>query len=269
MTQSKLFAVASLLAMGLLSVTSQAQQPPAATPPASGLQGGQPATGAQAGRPPAAQQPGQQAGQTAPPYTGAPGSEQQPQEAGGPPAPVAFVTSIEVLRSTRAGGLDVIRVRGLATSGNWSEPHLIPITRGEGRDGMLDMVFEATPPSGAEALGPFMVVEAILPVESGHPYKGVRVRGGMNALSLKELPGYAEAAAPKEDCSKCLGKYFVAKGATAPATATAENTVKEADLPYLLRVIKPTDGIATYAFDPNRLTLVLSEDGRIIDAAWD
>ena len=45
--------------------------------------------------------------------------------------------------------------------------------------------------------------------------------------------------------------------------------VREADLPYALRVIKPTDGIATYAVDPNRLTLLLSEDGRIIDAAWD
>ena len=45
--------------------------------------------------------------------------------------------------------------------------------------------------------------------------------------------------------------------------------MKEEDLPYTLRVIKPTDGIPNYAFDPNRLTLVLSEDGRIVDAAWD
>jgi hypothetical protein len=45
--------------------------------------------------------------------------------------------------------------------------------------------------------------------------------------------------------------------------------VREADLPYVLRIIKPTDGIASYVLDPNRLTLVLSEDGRIIDAAWD
>jgi hypothetical protein len=66
-----------------------------------------------------------------------------------------------------------------------------------------------------------------------------------------------------------MGKFFVARGANPPAGATAENTVREADLPYPLRVIKPTDGIPSYAFDPNRLTLLLSEDGRIVDAAWD
>jgi len=27
--------------------------------------------------------------------------------------------------------------------------------------------------------------------------------------------------------------------------------------------------VPNYGFDPNRLTLVLSEDGRIVDAAWD
>ena len=45
--------------------------------------------------------------------------------------------------------------------------------------------------------------------------------------------------------------------------------MREADLPWNLRVIKPTDGLPSYAFDPNRLTLVLSEDNRIVDAAWD
>ena len=34
-------------------------------------------------------------------------------------------------------------------------------------------------------------------------------------------------------------------------------------------VIKPTDGIPSYALEPNRLTLLLSEDGRIVDGAWD
>ncbi len=82
------------------------------------------------------------------------------------------MTSVEVLRSNRAGGLDVVRVRGVVTSGNWGQPHLIPITRGEGRDGMLDLVFQASAPTGAQALGPFMTVEAILPVETGHPLQG-------------------------------------------------------------------------------------------------
>ena len=239
MTQSKFFALVSLLAAGLLSAASQAQQQPPAAAPSSG------------------QQP-------AGPYAGGP-----PPDQGGPPSPVLIVTSVEVLRSTRAGDLDVIRARGLVTSGSWSQPHLLPITRGQPLDGMLDLIFQASAPTSASALGPFMVVESILPVETGHPYKGVRVRGGSNVISLKTLPGYAETAPPKEDCAKCLGKYFVAKGANPPAGVAADNVVREADLPYTLRVVKPTDGIASYAVDPNRLTLLLSEDGRIIDAAWD
>jgi hypothetical protein len=180
-----------------------------------------------------------------------------------------FVTSVEVLRSDRNGGLDVIRVRGLVTSTSWTQPHLLPITQGAPRDGMLDLLFQASGPTGAAGLGPFMPVEAILPVETGHPYKGVRVRGGNNAISLKTIPGFAEAPAPKEDCAKCLGKYFVAKGANPPAGAAADNVVREADLPYTLRIIKPTDGIPNYTLEPNRLTLLLSEDGRIVDGAWD
>ena len=244
MTQSKFFALASVIAAGLLGSAQAQQQPPAA------------------GGPPPGQQQGQQ--QDKPPYPGQPAGT-----VGGPPAPVVFVTSVEVLRSDRAGGLDVVRVRGVVTGSSWSQPHLIPITQGQPRDGMLDLIFQASAPAGASGLGPFMTVEAILPVETGHPYKGVRVRGGNNAISLKTIPGYAETPAPKEDCAKCIGKFFVAKGGNPPAGATAENTVREADLPYTLRIIKPTDGIPSYALEPNRLTLLLSEDGRIVDGAWD
>jgi hypothetical protein len=245
MTQSKLFALASVIAAGLLGSAQAQQQPPAAGGPPQGQQ-----------------QQGHQQGST--PYPGQPAGT-----VGGPPAPVVFVTSVEVLRSDRAGGLDVVRVRGVVTGSSWSQPHLIPITQGQPRDGMLDLIFQASAPAGAAGLGPFMTVEAILPVETGHPYKGVRVRGGNNAISLKAIPGYAETPAPKEDCAKCIGKFFVAKGANPPAGATAENTVREADLPYMLRIIKPTDGIPSYALEPNRLTLLLSEDGRIVDGAWD
>ena len=219
--------------------------------------------GAQAQQPPAA----------AKPPAGAPAQGGPPPE--GPSAeemtswPVMIVTSVEVLRSERAGGLDIIRARGLVTSNAWGDPHLIPITRGEPVDGILDLVFQGMVPTNPAELGPFMPFEAMLPVQSGHPYKGVRVRSGHNAITLKALPGYAETAAPKEDCAKCRGKIFVAKGATPPAGAAADSIVREADLPYTLRVIKPTDGIPNYAFDPNRLTLVLSEDNRIVDAAWD
>lgn len=254
MTQSKLLTLASLIAAGLLGSASQAQQPPSA------------------GGPPPGQQQGQQQGQSQGMPQGQgnyPGPGQPSGTVGGPPAPVVFVTSVEVLRSDRNGGLDVVRVRGVVTGSDWSQPHLIPITQGSPRDGMLDLIFQASAPAGAAGLGLFMPVEAILPVETGHPYKGVRVRGGNNALTLKAIPGYAEAPAPKEDCAKCIGKFFVAKGANPPAGATADNTVREADLPYTLRVIKPSDGIPSYALDPNRLTLLLSEDGRIIDGAWD
>ena len=73
----------------------------------------------------------------------------------------------------------------------------------------------------------------------------------------------------KNDCGKCIGKYFVAKGGSAPANAPAAEVVREEDLLWTVRVIKPRDGIHSYTLDPNRLTLVLSEDGRIVDAAWD
>ena len=187
----------------------------------------------------------------------------------GPPTPVMLVTSVEVLRSDRAGGMDIVRARGLVSSSEWDEPHLLPINHGDPVDGMLNLIFQANPPTGIVPLGPFMVVEALLPIEKGHPYKGIIVRSGTNAIAVKALPGYAEIAPPKEDCSKCLGKYFQAKGAAAPAGVAATDIVHEEDLPYTLRVIRPTDGIPNYVMDPNRLTLLLSDDGRIADAAWD
>lgn len=222
--------------------------------------------GAQAQTPPAGQ-PAAAPGPGGPP----PGS------AGGPPPgmsdgarlPILMVTSIEVLRSPRGGGMDIIRARGLASSGNWKEPHLLPISSGASTDGTLDLIFQGASPSQAEPPGPLMPFEAILPVENGHPYKAVRVRSATNAVTLKTLPGYREIAAPKEDCAKCVGKTFVAKGASAPAGVAAADIVNEADLTYPIRVIRPTDGIPNYVYDPNRLTLVLGEDGRIVDAAWD
>ena len=264
MTRSKLFALATLLAATMLSAPAAPQQPP----PAAGARPPAAAT------PPAGQQPqaGQQQGA---PQPGAPSAEGPPPSGDGPPWPVLVVTSVETLRSHLKGHLEILRVRGLVTSGGWGEPHLLPITQGEPLDGVLDLIFQAHSPSGAAPLGPFMPVEAILPIESGHPYKAVRVRGSTNAVTLKtipgyiEAPGYAEGAPAKEDCAKCMGKYFVANGATPPAGVAADQIVREADLPWVLRVIKPNDGVPSYTFNPNRLTLVLSEDGRIVDAAWD
>lgn len=222
------------------------------------------------GQPPAAAGPGgaqpPSSGPGGPPPSGGPPSQTM---ADGPHLPFLVVTSIEVLRSPRGGGMDIIRARGLASSIGWKQPHLLPITSGASIDGTLDLIFQGVSPPQAGSPGPFMVVEAILPVENGHPYKAVRVRSATNALTLKTLPGYVEGASPKADCSRCVGKTFVAKGASAPAGVAAADVVNEADMAWPIRVIKPTDGIPNYAYDPNRLTLVLTEDGRIADAAWD
>lgn len=216
---------------------------------------------------PAAGQPAGKAasGGAPPPSTEAP----PPGAPEGAHLPFLMVTSVEVLRSPRGGGMDIVRARGLATSSGWGEPHLLPISSGASIDGTLDLIFQGVSPSQAEPPGPFMPVEAILPVESGHPYKAVRVRSATNAVTLKTLPGYVEVPGPKFDCSKCIGKTFVAKGAAAPAGVAAGDIVNEADLGVPIRVIRPSDGIPNYVYDPNRLTLVLTEDGRIADAAWD
>jgi len=217
------------------------------------------------GQPPAAAGPG-----GAPPTSPGPGGGPPPHgEMDGPHLPFLVVTSIEVLRSPRGGGVDIVRARGLASSTGWKEPHLLPITGGAPIDGTLDLIFQGVAPAQAGPPGPFMEVEAILPVETGHPYKAVRVRSATNALTLKTLPGYVEGAGPKADCSKCIGKTFVAKGSAAPAGVAAADIVNEADMPWPVRVIRPTDGIPNYTYEPNRLTIVLTEDGRIADAAWD
>ncbi|MCW5734570.1 MAG: hypothetical protein KIS73_10605 [Enhydrobacter sp.] len=237
-------AVAGVVAatLSFATVGAQAQAPAAGQPAAAGGPGGAPPSSYQGG---------------------APGAPE------GAHLPFLMVTSIEVLRSPRGGGMDIIRARGLASSSGWKEPHLLPISNGAPIDGTLDLIFQGISPSRAEPPGPFMPVEAILPVENGHPYKAVRVRAATNAITLKTVPGYVEVAAPKLDCSKCVGKVFVARGAAAPAGVAAGDVVNEADLGVPVRVIRPTDGIPNYVYDPNRLTIVLTEDGRIADAAWD
>src|SRR5207344_1338339 len=96
----------------------------------------------------------------------------------------------------------------------WSQPHLVPITQGASIDGVLDLLFEANAPQVPAPLGGFTEIDAILPIGHDHPYKAVRVRSAANALTLKQVPGYAEVKKLKNDCTKCVGKYFVAKGGT-------------------------------------------------------
>ncbi len=45
--------------------------------------------------------------------------------------------------------------------------------------------------------------------------------------------------------------------------------VREEDLPPDTRVLLPTDGIKDMRTNPNRLTVIVSEDGRIVDAIWE
>lgn len=184
-------------------------------------------------------------------------------------APVLRVLSVEVIRSTHGTQLDIVRVRGLASTEGWEEAELVPLTRGTPKDGMLELIFVArTPAEAMEATG-FEPVEAIFPIEGNHPFKGVNVHGAVESVTLTQLPGYAEGKGAGEDCSKCVGKVFVAKGAAMPSGKSAAEVVKEEQLPPLSRVIKHSDGIPSAESNPNRLTLVLGRDGTITSAIWD
>lgn len=184
-------------------------------------------------------------------------------------APVLRVISVEVLRSSHGTPLDIIRVRGLASTPGWEEAELVPLTRGVPKDGMLELIFVARAPAEAMEATGFEPVEAIFPIEASHPYKGINVHSASESLSLTQMPGYAEGKGGGEDCSKCVGKVFVAKGAAMPAGKSATDVVKEEQLPPVSRVIKPADGIPSADSNPNRLTIVLSRDGTISSAIWD
>ncbi len=184
-------------------------------------------------------------------------------------SPVFRVLSVEVIRSTHGTPLDIVRVRGLASTEGWEEAELVPLTRGTPKDGMLELIFVARAPADAMEATGFEPIEAIFPIEGNHPFKGVNVHGAVESVTLTQLPGYAEGKGPGEDCSKCVGKVFVAKGAAVPSGKSAAEVVKEEQLPPLTRVIKHSDGIPSAESNPNRLTLVLSRDGTITSAIWD
>jgi len=220
---------------------------------------------AQTNAAPPGNQPGN--GGTVPPEQSS-GPEQQGEGASSISA-VLWVSSVETMRSTHGPQLDIIRARGVTSTEGWESAELVPFTKGPSSDGTLDLIFvakapvEPTPPAG------FPGIEAVFTIEPGHPYKGVRVHSATNRITLKAIPGYAEAPPPPDDCSKCVGKYFLAKGESLPAGVTAADSVREEDLPRLLNVIKGNAGIGKLDSDPNHLTLVLGDDGRIVIAVWD
>jgi hypothetical protein len=204
--------------------------------------------------------------ETAPPpqQTAAPSRDEAPNT-----APVFWVTSVEVLRSTHAPQLDVVRVRGLVTTEGWESVELVPLTKGTPSDGILDLALVAEAPSENSPSTTYPEVEAIFTIESGHPFSGVRVHGAANRVVLKSMPGYAESAAPPRNCAGCVGKLFVPKGQTAPAGRSQDTVVREEELPSKLRVIRESDGLGTLDSDPNRITLLLNEKGEIVMAIWD
>jgi hypothetical protein len=183
--------------------------------------------------------------------------------------PVLYITSVEVMRSTHEPVLDVIRVRAITSSDGWEDGELVPLTKGKPADGTLDLAFVAQAPTDPAAASKSPEIEAIFTMEPGHPYKGIRVYGATNRVTLHALPGYIEAPAAPNDCSECIGKYYLAKGETAPSGVSADSIVRQETLPKTVNVIKAGEGIGKLDTDPNRLTLVLNDEGRIVIAVWD
>jgi len=210
--------------------------------------------------------------QTAPPPAGSEPRAGAPDQANAAEAdrfPVFAITSVEILHSQLKPQIDVIAVRGLTSAQGWEEGDLVPLGNGTPPDGILDLVFVAQAPQDSAAPTGYMPIHAILPLSSDHPFKGVRVRSATNSVLLKSLTGYAEAKPPIEPCQQCVGRYFVAKGSAAPAGVAADGIVREDDLPPNTRIIRSTDGISDVRRDPDRLTILVGEDGRIDDAVWE
>jgi len=184
-------------------------------------------------------------------------------------APVLHIKSVEIIRSAHAPVIDIIRVRGVVSTVGWEEAELIPLSRGVPADGILEMIMVARVPAEAADAKGFEEVEAIFPLETSHPFKGVNVHSASDSVSVTSLPGYAEGKPSVEDCSKCIGKTFVAKGTAAPAGKSASDLVREEQLPAATRIVRPSDGIASADSNPNRLTLILNKEGKITAAVWD
>jgi hypothetical protein len=206
----------------------------------------------------------------APADSAAPAGAQAADSAQAINAPVLQITSVEVIRSKHGPEMDIVRVRGLASTPGWEEAELVPLTRGVPTDGVLELMFVAKAPAQAGDAEGYEVIEAIFPLEPNHPFKGVNVRGASNSVAVGQLPGYAEAkSSAAEDCSHCVGKLLVAKGASAPVGKSAADVVREEQLPPGSRIIKHTEGIASADSNPNRLTLIVNSEGRIKSAVWE
>ena len=182
--------------------------------------------------------------------------------------PVLAVTSVEVVRTAHEPTMDIVVARGVTSTNGWDGATLLPLTHGTPSDGVLDLVLTADPPKGFGASAGEMPIHAVFPLSAEHPYKAIRVRSATNVILLKAVPGYAEMKLIPWACGPCVGKLYVAKGAAAPAGAEAGAVVHAEDLPVNTRIIQPNDGVGDVRPNPNRLTIVIGEDGRIVDAGW-
>ena len=180
--------------------------------------------------------------------------------------PLFKVTSVELMRSAHPPELDIVRVRGISSTDSWTDPQVVAVSRGPSADGVLDLLLVGRAPDDASSASRFGALEAIFVIEPGHPYKGIRVRSATNTVKLERLPGYAEAPGRDKDCSDCVGKYYVARGASAPS---GKGVVREEELPPTTRVLHETDGVRKLDTDPNRLTLILGPGDEIVQAFWD
>jgi hypothetical protein len=184
-----------------------------------------------------------------------------------PQLPVLWITSVEVMRSKGEPFQDIVRVRGVTGSPGWTAPELVPLFVGNPADHILDLQFIAEVPAESQPAQGFMPISAILALEPGHPFTGVRVRGADNVVEVTQLPGIAEAKVTIEDCSKCIGKKFAPKGKTA---AGAPGVIREEDMPRNFRVIPPHKGVAGITHNMNRLNIVLGDDSEtIVWAFWE
>jgi hypothetical protein len=189
-----------------------------------------------------------------------------PEAAPAPELPVLYVTGVEILQTSNEPKLDIVRVTGVTSSAGWSAPQLVPTYAGKPSDDILDLQLIATIPEQSQDAEGFAPIGAIFALEQGHPFKGIRVRASENSIVVKQTPGSGQATIDVDDCKDCVGKKFAA---AAQALPKQPGVVREQDLPKLVRVIRPSDGIRGIEQNPNRLTLMLGDDNTIVEAFWE
>jgi hypothetical protein len=214
------------------------------------------------GRAPAYGQPDQ----GEPPEAGAAMPAQQPQEQPATQLPILYVTSVEIMRSTLEPHLDIVRVRGLASSKGWGNPFLAPVFVGKPLDDILDLQFIASIPDQSQPADGFQEIGAIFELAPGHPYKGVRVRAAEDAIEVDQIPGAKSVDIKVNDCHECIGKKFVEHGHGGAGTISRDDLPKGENM---VRWIPPNRGIRGITHDPNRLNLILGADNTIISAFWE